>query len=71
MMDGQSRSYFLRRADQEQTAARQAASETAAQRHREMADAYRRLAHGGGSPAARWATLPENGILAADFRLIP
>jgi hypothetical protein len=70
MMDGQSRSYFQRRADQERVAAQQAASETAAQRHREMADEYRRLARSGLSPAAS-AAPAENGILAADFRLIP
>jgi hypothetical protein len=71
MMDGQSRSYFQRRAHQERVAAQQAASETAAQRHREMADEYRRLARSGLSPAARCAAPAENGILAADFRLIP
>jgi hypothetical protein len=71
MTDGQSRIYFERRAEQEQVAAQQAASESAAQRHREMAEQYRRLVLAGGPIARQYADTSGEGALPKDFRLIP
>jgi hypothetical protein len=70
MTEGQSRAYFERRAEQEQVAAQQAATEPAAQRHREMAERYR-LALAGGLPPGEFAEVTGDGILPRDFRLIP
>ena len=71
MSDRQSRAYFERRAEQEQAAALQAASEPAAQRHRELAAEYRRLVLAPRPPSGGVVETVDDGILPLDFRLIP
>jgi len=71
MREIQSRDYFVRRSEEERTAAEQARDERAAQSHRELADHYRNIAEGSeelpGDDGAGWG----DGTLAKEFRIVP
>jgi len=70
MMDPQSRSYFVRRAEQERIAAQGAASEQVAQRHREMEERYRKLAIDEFQPRQETPEMV-GGTLTGEFRVVP
>ena len=70
MIDGQSQSYFVRRAEQERVAALNSHCEQAARRHREMEKEYRRLALFGQTKSDESGERLDN-ILPGEFRLVP
>jgi hypothetical protein len=71
MREGQSRDYFERRADEERTAAANAADERAAQSHRELSDHYRNIASGSERIPSDDADPSDDGTLPKDFRILP
>lgn len=62
--------YFDRRAEEERTAAANAADERAARSHRELADHYRNIANGSEQLPADHADPSEGGILRDEFRIV-
>jgi hypothetical protein len=70
MQDPDQSEYFDRRAEEERTAAEQAADARAAQSHRELAQRYERRAKGQADGAEDGETA-DSGILSKDFRIIP
>jgi len=69
--DADARNYFERRAEEERTAAEQAADARAAQSHRELARHYSSLAQASVVQRTDKAQPLEPGTMPSDFRILP